>query len=158
MNANETIAFLDRLVADPLNPELTRQFGVEVVPEEIPEPPVRMISVRQEAAELAEASGRQPCAERSHSADCPGGCELPPALVMRDTSGSSIMSGRTYYLLCPGGDLLADGKGRIQRFEREQDALNAARERGWKPWADSDLQRGWDWAAVHDAVCAWVEP
>jgi hypothetical protein len=27
-------AFLDRLAADPLNPELTRQFGVEVVPAE----------------------------------------------------------------------------------------------------------------------------
>lgn len=35
MNTNETIAFLDRLAADPLNPEVTRQFGVEVVPESV---------------------------------------------------------------------------------------------------------------------------
>lgn len=32
--------FLDRLAADPLNPELTRQFGVEVV-REVPEAPAK---------------------------------------------------------------------------------------------------------------------
>ena len=117
---------------------------------------VRMVSVRQEAAELAEAAGRKPCARKSHRADCPGGCELPPALVMRDTSGSSIMSGRTYYLLCPGGAFLEDAEGRIARFEKETEAMEAARQKGWEPRADSGLPRGREWAEVHDAVHSWV--
>jgi hypothetical protein len=119
------------------------------------EPTYKLVSVREEAARLAYEAGRKPCAERSHPAGCPGGCELPPALVMRDTSGSSIMSGRSYYLLCPGGEFLLDAEGRIQRFEREQAAMQAATERGWKPRADSGLPRGREWAEVHDAVYNW---
>lgn len=80
---------------------------------------------------------------------------LPPALVMRDLSASSIMSGRTYYLLCPGGAYLLDPEGRIQRFEREQEAMDEARQRGWAPIADSGLPRGREWAGTHAAVCSW---
>lgn len=80
---------------------------------------------------------------------------LPPALVMRDLSASSISSGQTYYLLCPGGAYLEDAEGRIQRFEHEQDAMDEARRHGWAPIADSGLPRGREWGDAHATVYGW---
>lgn len=50
---------------------MQERFRAEV---ERREPTFRFVSVRQEAAEKAYAAGRRPCGERSHPADCPGGC------------------------------------------------------------------------------------